>query len=433
MSYEYNLRDYLPEYLANDQDYGIFIDILQNVANDIKYFVDNFNDLIDIDTVPEMFLPKLSYLLSYQYKYQVNTTYQRELIKRMIEVYRNKGTDKDIIDAANNGANDGWLGNKYFYPGSTYFNNEATISYPADHLFRHSVSKFSGQDHFPDNDYWRQGVIIIEVAYYTSKLDDAVKNVIPAGVRFYFIINNQMDGDGPNGEVEIGRWVLHHEFVITYHPKITDFTSGAGLSDGAFNTGHRYLSGDRLIFPWLEKYIENTWYLDRPVSNYKSNIFPVKEVGKYKAPESGIDTQWGVAVYRTVTDSLDGGEVTNNDVIVDSGSIMDYDDYTVGGINLSLYDTEVPPDSDLPLDDPKYFDIKQNSNGDILVAADESFPVSLLDAPRYFSIKQADNGDILIAANNSFPSDGDKPVVNPVDPDDKDRYKSINLLSGKLK
>lgn len=328
--YDYNLIDYVPDYLRDNDEFLQLIDCLQLIANDIKYFVDTFNDLVDIDTVPELFLPKLSYLLTYPIKYDIDMNYQREMIKRMILVYKNKGTDNDILMAANNGDNPGWLGYNIFHPNYGPYDNKAKLMYTVDKLFRWDVSSYSGDHRFSDGTYWRSGVLQLEMDSATPTLRDAIMKVIPAGVRFYLKVNSNMGDEGE--KPTFGKWVPKLGIILRIQPRlIQGFTDGIRWDTDEYTTGKNLWSGSKKIKNLINLTISNYATMRREVSLYRGTVTPTREVLPYLPPDEGLDTQWGGNVVQILnprdidagllSDTTDRGLVDSG--ILGSGSLID--------------------------------------------------------------------------------------------------------------
>lgn len=242
-----NLREYLTDYLKDDDDFLVFVGLLELVFNDIKSVADDFCNLSDVDNVVEIFLPKLSYLVNYKYNYNIPADINRDLIKRMLWLYKQKGTDADILNAANYGNNDKWVGSTLFLPGATPDNKVASLTYPINNLFTHNVSKHSGTHRYQDSTRWRDGVLIISLITLTTKVREAVKSVVPAGIKIFYDILSQMPGDGEGGSISFGEWVLHEDYTMEYRLRIQDIIRSSTFDGTTIYSPHR-LSGKQILF-----------------------------------------------------------------------------------------------------------------------------------------------------------------------------------------
>lgn len=242
-----DLRTYLSDYIKTDDDFMILVKLLETVFNDIKSIADNFNNLSDVDNVVEIFLPKLAYLVNYKYNYNIPADVNRDLIKRMIWLYGQKGRDYDILNAANYGNNDKWVGSTLFLPNATPDKHTASLYYPIDYLFTHDVSTHSGTHRYQDSTRYRDGVLIITVVILTDKIREAVRKVVPAGIRIYYDVDSSMEGDSDKGVVDFGEWVLHEDYELDYRLRIFDNIRSNTFSGTDIYSPHR-LSGKQVLF-----------------------------------------------------------------------------------------------------------------------------------------------------------------------------------------
>lgn len=240
-----SLKSFVPEHIYNSKDSSVFITILEKIYNDIKGLISRFPELADVDNVSEIFLPKLAELIKYQYNYNIDLDIQREIIKRMIETYRRRGTDDSIIMAATYGNDEKWIADHLFLPGADKDKDMATLTYGTDGIFTHNISKFDGTHKFADSVMWRGGILIINLPFLNNNVRNAIKKVIPAGIKILFNIQNNSKGDGLYGELTFGEWVLLVYYDITYE-MILRPGSDIAIFD-VIGTGERIRSGRRIL------------------------------------------------------------------------------------------------------------------------------------------------------------------------------------------
>lgn len=236
----------VPHILIEDEDYEVFTKLIDQINSDVRNLIKVFPELVDVDNAPEIFLPKLSALIKYQYRYDIDEDEQREIIKRIISIYRDRGSDDSIIMAATYGNDPKWIGSHVFLPGANTNKDRATITHPIDELFRHNISRHSCGHRFADAVRWRDGTLIIHVSYINDEIREAIKKVVPAGLRIYFDIISQTGGDGYHGEVVFGEWKVIEFYEIDYNIPIKDRLEVAIFD--VRNTGRRLRSGRRLLF-----------------------------------------------------------------------------------------------------------------------------------------------------------------------------------------
>lgn len=252
-----NMEPLIPHVLLEDEDYKVFLDLISIIHDDIKEMISKFPELVDIDNAPEIFLPKLSALIRYKYRHDIDEDIQREIIKRMISIYRDRGTDDSIIMAATYGNDPLWIGSHVFLPGADTNKPRATITHPIDYVFRHDISKHSGLHRFSDATRWTAGTLIINVTYIDDEIRNAIKKVIPAGLRIYFDIISTPGGDGEFGEVIFGEWTLWEFYEIDYSVNIKDRLEVAIFD--VKGSGRRLRSGRQLLFDSMDLEIFKGW------------------------------------------------------------------------------------------------------------------------------------------------------------------------------
>lgn len=254
------LREFVPEQIYENRDSQVFIELLGTIYSDMSDMIGQFPQLADVDNVQDIFLPKLSALIKYNYDYSIDIEAQREIIKRMLHVYRNRGTDDHIIMAATYGNDSNWIGDHLFVPGTKVPKDEAQIIYPVTKIFRHSVSVHSGSDKYTDSVRWRDGVIIIKLAFLNDQIRQAVKKVVPAGIKFYFDLSTDTsfggegDSEGAYGEVTFGEWVLDTNYEILYDIPIKDtsYTTAEFSSNMKRGSSNNLLSGREIVSMCVE-------------------------------------------------------------------------------------------------------------------------------------------------------------------------------------
>lgn len=182
----------IPEVLQDNENFHVFMELAVEEFRIDLANIERFTDLIDPDKVPIQFIEALGGVVGFEDN--VNSDeFSREALQRIQSVYSMRGTDKSILMSANHGGNEGWLGGQLFIPGYTISSEDATIIFTAEKIFTHSRSKFSGGDVYSDGSVYRSGVIMITVPYIDDRVRKAVLSNVPAGVKYYFKIENYMN------------------------------------------------------------------------------------------------------------------------------------------------------------------------------------------------------------------------------------------------
>lgn len=250
----------VPEHIISNTDPQVFLKILSELYEDIAGYIDRFPDIVDVDTTPEIFLPKLSYLVKYTVKYNIDFDIQREVIKRMLYVYSKRGQDEQIIMAATYGDDPNWLGDHMFLPNSSRNRTRATLDYTVDSVFTHNSSKHSSGHKFASKK-WRGGILVITLTRVNDEIRDAIKKVIPAGIKFYFDIASELAPDeielvGDSGVLFFGEWVISTDYTIDYSIPLPKDTTDTSLHNHSRrSTRSRKISGRQVLFNELHREI----------------------------------------------------------------------------------------------------------------------------------------------------------------------------------
>ena len=243
-----NMEPLVPHVLLEDEDYKVFLDLVSIIHDDIKDLISKFPELVDIDNAPEVFLPKLSALIRYKYRHDIDEDIQREIIKRIISIYKDRGTDDAISMAATYGDDPNWIGSHVFLPGAEINRDKAIVTHPVDEIFKHDISRHSGTHRFADATRWTAGTLLIKVPYLNDQIRESIKKVVPAGLRVYYDLVNNSSGDGQYNELAFGEWVLDTNYEIDYQMIVKDRLETAIYSVRNRPGVRRLRSGRQMIF-----------------------------------------------------------------------------------------------------------------------------------------------------------------------------------------
>lgn len=257
------LEYFLHDYLADKSDFMIFMRLLNILFNDIKSVADDFENLADVNNVVNIFLPKLSYLMNYTFRYDLPDSINRDIIKRLIYIYKNKGTDKEVLEAADFANNDNWIASTLFVPTEKNSipvpdDRTAHLYYPIDRLFTWDKSAYSISDRYGDSTRWRDGVIVIEAENINKRVRNAIKRVLPAGLKCYYESKSELKADGENGELvgygkslKYTEWILYLRYTLDYFLRLDNSVSSDRWSEN--NINYKLIwSGRQVLFPYYE-------------------------------------------------------------------------------------------------------------------------------------------------------------------------------------
>lgn len=284
-----DLSDLLVEYLTTNEDYMVLVALLQEVFDDIKSVADVFDQLADVESVIELFLPKLAYLLNYRYHYEVPDSVNRDIIRRLLWLYEQKATDQDVRDAADYGNNDKWVGSTLFMPDAEPDPRTAEIYYPVHDLFTHDVSAHSTTDRYPDSGRYRGGVIVIKVKRFTDKIREAVKRVLPAGLKCYYDFDGSFGGDATLGTVDFGaNCEVYEDFLIDYQLAINDRETSQWF-DGYRKDKHIFSGRQILFFDNVIDYLVGvSWFIPLPEDDPEGNVQHDPSTSTFPMPDPKI-------------------------------------------------------------------------------------------------------------------------------------------------
>lgn len=229
------MQHYFPEFLANNKDFVIYINLLADKMGLVTDYIELFNRLTDIDRTPEKFLKDLSQLVGYNFIDEVDPKIQREIIQRIFNKYRARGTEQSIIDMAVHGDNEGYIGGDLYLPG--YYKDEGTavLVFPREHLFTWDKSRWSGTDVFPDSNYNQDGILEIRVTHISDKIKERIeKEVKPAGVKCLYRTLISFSNDVLKVNKDVNVFVDFREyfniFVDAYRSRNNSKWSGADIT-----------------------------------------------------------------------------------------------------------------------------------------------------------------------------------------------------------
>lgn len=257
------LEYFLHDYLADKSDFMLFMRLLNILFNDIKSVADDFENLADVNNVVNIFLPKLSYLMNYTFRYDLPDAINRDIIKRLLYIYKHKGTDKEVLEAADFANNDNWIANTLFVPTDKNpipvpDDRTANLYYPIDRLFTWDKSAYSISDRYGDSTRWRDGVIVIEAEDVNKRVRNAIKRVLPAGLKCYYESKSELKADGENGEpvgygksLKYTEWILYLRYTLDYFLRLDTSVSSDKWSEDNINYNFIW-SGRQILFPYYE-------------------------------------------------------------------------------------------------------------------------------------------------------------------------------------
>lgn len=271
-----DLKSKLPNYLQTSEEYLMILDILNSQLGISKKLVDEFTDLVDLDTVPSILLPSLSKLVNYDYRYDLPVDHQRDIIKSIFHIYKTRGTNDSIIQAATYADNKHWIGGHIFTPDAIINEVKARLSFPIDLVFTWSKSDWSNNNAYADNDRYQSGIIVIKVDHFSDNIREAVRKVLPAGIKVFFDIELQLVGDGNLGQVAFGEWKIDTEVIHTMCMDPSTNNSEFKYDVAIYNGETSYYSGKQIIYvssDSLSSLYSSFLFTDLPDESYPEDYY----------------------------------------------------------------------------------------------------------------------------------------------------------------
>ena len=277
------LEYFLHDFVVDKDDYYIFLGLLNIIFNDIKSVADDFDNLADVNNVYNAFLPKLSYLMNYTFHYDLPDDINRDIIKRLLYIYKQKARDKEVLEAADWANNINWIASTLFVPTPDSpipvpDDRTSKLYYPITMLFTHSVSKHDGGHRYSDETRWRDGVIVIQAENINPTVRTAIKRVLPAGLKAYYEALAEMkaeDGEesGYGKSLKYPEWTLLTMPIIDYFLRLESNIQSDRWSQDSVNY-QKVFSGKLELYPHYEL---DRFYASSMLPLYGERVYDIFE------------------------------------------------------------------------------------------------------------------------------------------------------------
>lgn len=274
------IKDLYPQHLRENKDFNIFIELSAEELGLVGDYIEIFNNLGVLAKVPDKYLKDLSDLVAYPFSETHDYSLQREAIKRIFTGYKERGTEESILKAADYSVADDWVAGDIFLTKDNIPDRTANVIYTNTKVFRHNKSDHSGSDRYQDKAKWRNGVLVIRVSHLTDRVREAIKTVIPAGIKYYFELDVSMGGgDGENGSITYGEVNVFEDNLFNNEIMIKNFIEG--LTHSVNTPGRNYRSGRQLLYMGEEyELMSGVSFLGQNIINDISKIEVELEMNK---------------------------------------------------------------------------------------------------------------------------------------------------------
>lgn len=180
------IREYFqPHYLSNEKLSALFIEPLVEEFGLLSDYAEMLQYFGSVENIPQEFLKGLGNSLAYEYLEEEDPDIQRELIKRILSIYKNRSTRWALEQTLMYSTDENWIGdNLTLYKGPLkkgYF----SISKPRDEIFIHDRSRFDSGHRYMDKTNYNYGILALEVQYWTDRTAEMLERQIPGGIRYH--------------------------------------------------------------------------------------------------------------------------------------------------------------------------------------------------------------------------------------------------------
>lgn len=156
------------EIADSNGDLAAYLEVKATEFDSLKDLIDEFTKLFDVDNVPAQYLPYLAKLIDYQYDGTGDAEVQRAEIKKLIDVYRMRGTIPGILRKLRLAG----------YPATL------TETYPSIFTLGDDDRGFKPGVHLAGKKY-SVGVFVIEIQKLFREIWGTVWDEVPRGTLMY--------------------------------------------------------------------------------------------------------------------------------------------------------------------------------------------------------------------------------------------------------
>lgn len=187
----------LPTFLLNYKGFSIIAKALANEFANLGDYIEIFPNITQVSSAPEPFISHLGDFVGYDFKEEIEANIQREIIKRIFEKYRSRGSEYGLTMMASHGANIGYIGGSLFVPKYYTEAPKSKIRFPRDYIleFDNSRSKRSGKSKYPDAKQFVDGVLEIIVGFLNDEIRRRIEREMkPAGIKLRYVLDYVLSG-----------------------------------------------------------------------------------------------------------------------------------------------------------------------------------------------------------------------------------------------
>lgn len=149
-----------------------------------------------VDEIPSDFLEGLGDSVGYEYLQEEDPDIQREIIKRIFQVYKNRAKRSSIERVLESSTDRNWIGDDLTLYKGDLIKGYQRIWLPRDKIFYHDKSRHDSGDAFADYFEYNYGVINFEMQYFDDRTIQMLEKQVPGGVRWNISQLVWVPGDG---------------------------------------------------------------------------------------------------------------------------------------------------------------------------------------------------------------------------------------------
>lgn len=163
--------------------------------NKIKRFIDAFPDLVSLDYAPRKYMKLIGQTFGYPYLETEDPDVQREIYKRLVEIYHKKGSLELFEKALGYAYSEAYaLGDMTYYHEDPIEEANWKISYPRDIMFRYDYSHWD-YDKYADTTNIALGIIDVESDHINDRVLTYLDSLVPAGIKYTIGMSKYITGD----------------------------------------------------------------------------------------------------------------------------------------------------------------------------------------------------------------------------------------------
>lgn len=191
------IKDFFQRYhLEKDQIRRLYIEPIVEEFGLLSDYAEMIQMFGSIDEIPSSFIEDLGNSLAYEYVQDEDPEVQREVIKRILRIYKNRSTRTSIEKVLESSTDRNWVGDDLTLYHGPILKGYRNVWHPYEKIFVHDKSYHDRGDRFMDRLFYNYGIIALELQFYDERTEEMLEQQIPGGIRWAIIFLIWMKGEG---------------------------------------------------------------------------------------------------------------------------------------------------------------------------------------------------------------------------------------------